>query len=339
MAVTHQKIYVVIKMSTSIASYCLDPGAFTRLPIETRKFYDNICLARHKVVKSHPTDPGDPTFAQNLAKLPEDILSSMLSPQGLELMGAFLGIDLAGTAAINGILRVMANGIGPEVLEAAGEKAATEGALFINNTILTAVVGAALEEGTVAAAAFAIASSVADMASEVFAVAMIVQLLGTLIDTLWDPDGYKHELGAEAMNIIQSHFDEAFANQFLEVMISGHDRFGRPIILDQVPVEYRVDADIQKSATEADNSLYQKKMYDYVYEYLSALKINSDGHAMFPRQKKGELVGPDVLQAYSNSMALALSDRNVVVASWSKTYWFFIVAGMGLVLWLLLRKD
>ena len=92
------------------------------------------------------------------------------------------------------------------------------------------------------------------------------------------------------MDIINSEFDIAFANKYLEVMTVGMDRFGRPIHYGQLPIEYRMDADL----ISVNNAEYQKKLYEYTFYYLTNLEFNSDGVSMKPRIMDGKLLDSDI---------------------------------------------
>ena len=78
----------------------------------------------------------------------------------------------------------------------AAAQAEREGALIINNAIITAVLGEAIEEGTTAAVVFSTVESVSTAVSSIATVAIIIQFLGLLVD-MWDPSGYSQELNAE----------------------------------------------------------------------------------------------------------------------------------------------
>lgn len=315
-----------------IAAYCGNPKAYIKtVPVETRKYYDSICNTRDKLTRNWKKELS--RFGTNLAEAPEKMIENILSPQGLEMLGIFTGIDLTSKAALNGILRGIARGVSPNVMEIAAKQAAEEGALFINNAIIASVIGTAVEEGTVAAIAFSVTEAVSTAISSATSIAVIVQFLGMLLD-MWDPLGYEQELNADAMEVINSEFDIAFANKFLSLLTIGRDRFGRPIHFGQLPVEYRVDAEL------VDNDLdYQKKLYQYTFEYLDSLEYNSDGHAMRPRKKGGTLVTDGVFTDFAESLGFALSDQNTEVFRWTRTHLVLTALVVAVLLYLLFVKK
>lgn len=306
---------------------------YADLPADTRRYYDRICATRHNI---------DLTWKEQLQRLgigllqaPEKILSNILSPEGLEMLGIFLGIDLAGKAALNGILRGIARGVGSEVMKIAEEQAVKQGALFINNVILATVLGSAVEEGTVAAAAFAVTEAVSSAVGVITAIVAIIQFLGMLID-MWDPLGYGQEVNADTMEIINNEFDTMFASKYLETLTVGKDRFGRPIHLSQLPVEYRMD--IELMADKSPGSDYERKLYTYTFQYLNALKYNSDGEAMRPRPKEGQVLDPNIFKRYANSLAFQLEGRNVEVARWTRGNVLLVALGIGILLFILFKR-
>ena len=97
-----------------IDAYCKKPKEHTSLPKYTRDYYDGICQTRHKLSLKwrQQLERG----GSSLAQAPEKIISNILSPQGLEVLGIFMGVDLASKAALNGILRGIARGVSPQVM-------------------------------------------------------------------------------------------------------------------------------------------------------------------------------------------------------------------------------
>lgn len=310
-----------------IDTYCKNPRTYKNLPRDTRKYYDRICS-----MKQHVSIGWKKEFERlgiNLLQAPEKIISGMISPQGLEMLGVFMGIDLTGKLALNAILRGIARGIGQEVMEIAAQHATEQGALFINNAIISSIVASAVEEGTMAATAFAVTEAVSSAVSEVVSVVTIIQFLGMIID-MWDPLGYSNELNADTMDIIAREFDIAFANKFLELLTIGRDRFGRPIHFGQVPVEYRADSELMKTQS-------QFKLYKYTFEYLDKLEYNSDGHAMYPRLKTGTLLDNNVFLSFTDNIILTLSNKNTVVARWIRLHTFIVIIFIACVVWIVFQ--
>lgn len=315
-----------------IEKYCQDPRLYTYLPLKTRQYYDNICRLREKV----GSDWRDKfsKFGIKLANAPAEMLEGIFTPQGLEIIGIFLGIDLLSKAALNGILRGVANSIGPEVMEEAAAKALEEGAFFVNSTIISAAVSSAVEEGSRAATIAGLVDSISTAFSEIASVVMIVQILGTLID-LWDPRGYSHEFNADTLDKINTLFDRTFATQFLQLLTSGTDRFGMPEHYSQLPIEYRLDNELIHSIPIEN---YQLKLYKYSFEYLNSLEYNSDGHAMKPRNMGGNLFGPNVFKEYAKTASTYIFNQNTAVLSVVRNNLLLFMLLFGVIIWLMLRQ-
>lgn len=304
--------------NVSIDKYCADPQEYTNsLPQATKDYYNSICVAKSNISNSWKEQTEK--LGLTIVEFPFTMLQSILSPEGLKLLSIFVGVDLTGKAALNGIYRTIASGIGPEVMEAATEMAAETGASFVNNAILTSVLANAIEEGTFAARAFMITSMIAEMASATMTILTIVQILGAIIDA-WDPEGYGNELDADTLDIIVDGFNDQFMTTFLSDVTSGKDEFGRPTKYNVWPVEFYADYIIG----DAKKDVYDKKMFLYMTEYLQNLKVNSDGDAIaWPTNT--ELIKPSVFDQYANQYSMIIADKNTIVANWVRKYWLILL--------------
>lgn len=316
-----------------ISTYCRNPNAYVKqVAPETRQYYDTICQTRNKMSRDWKKELE--RFGSGAIQAPGRIMANILSPEGLEMLGIFTGVDLTSKAALNGILRGIARGVSPRVMELAAEQATRQGALFVNNAIISSVLAGAVEEGTAAALAFTVTETISSAISSAATAVVIVQFLGMLVD-LWDPSGYGQELDANAMDVINSEFDVAFANKFLSTLTIGRDRFGRPMHFGQYPVEYRMDAEL----AAIDTVDYQNKLYQYTFEYLDSLEYNSDGHAMKPRPSGGTLVTNNFFTDFASSMGFVLGNQNTEVIRWTRINVLLVALGMAVVLWLIFVRK
>lgn len=305
-----------MNITIDINDYCKNPINYTYLPPQTRKYYDHICQLRNTINKDWEEQLKKLGIA--ITSFPGEFIMSIFTPSGLEMMSIFMGIDLSSKLALNGILRGIARGVSADVMDLATELAAEEGALFVNNAILTTVLADSVEEGTLAATAFMITTTIAESISTIISIITIVQILGSIIDS-WDPEGFGNELNAETLDIINREFDNEFISHFLSVVTVGNDRFGRPEHLTSWPVTYHIDSLLAQSGKKN-----QTKLFDYVFEYLSALKFNSNGEPLFPRQKGGELINPN-LEKHADQISLLISNQNTVVAKWVRNNFLIII--------------
>jgi hypothetical protein len=183
--------------------YCKHPVRFQNLPEETRTHYDHICDLKKSIGWNWKTQTSK--IGLGIVNIPFNFIMSTLTPEGLEILSIFMGVNLTTKASLNFILKSIAKGVGPEVMEAAGVLAAERGALYINNSILTTVLTSAIEEGSVAAIEFSIIEAVNTALSELEVVVMIVQTLGALIDA-WDPRGYNNVMKRLTVNLLLDFF-------------------------------------------------------------------------------------------------------------------------------------
>lgn len=302
---------------TDLEKFCCDPSSVVT-DEATANYYRRVCEAREE---AHDTwqDQLD-QFGENLSHLPENLIMAILSPEGLEMIGLTLGIELTGTVALNAMLRAIAAGVGKEVMESAAAMAAKEGAVWINNVILTTVVANAVKEGTVAALAFRLTRTLASAASVVATALAIVGLLGMILD-VWDPEGYGQEINAEAMSQLSRQFDLAFQSAFMQQVPVGQDVFGRPVYPTEWPIEYNVppppddEAPRRGLRTERARLRDQSAMlWPYIVAYLDALEYNSDG---FPiaRPPGGDLLFPD-WGALADKIFLRWTSGNTVATNY-----------------------
>ena len=134
----------------NIDKYCEDPSKYGSLPKKTITYYNSICTARKQLSKGGDNHTGKKVGVA-IAKLPLDMIKGIFTPEGLEMLAIFEGAKIGLKALLGGTLRVIARGVGKEILEAASEAAAKEGALVVSNAILTRIIGEAAEESLLAA--------------------------------------------------------------------------------------------------------------------------------------------------------------------------------------------
>lgn len=320
-----------------INRYCKYPIRYQLLPQDTRTYYDHICSLKSSFDSNWKNQASK--LGLSLLNFPVNFISSIFTPEGLEMLSIFMGVNLTSKSSLNFLLRGIAKGVGPEVMETAGAMALERGALYVNNSILTTVLTSAVEEGSVAALGLAITEAVTAAISELEVVLIIVQTLGALIDA-WDPEGYSNEFDADAMDAINETFNSEFITRFLETATISKDKYGRPIHLIGWPIEYHLDAMLA-----ADDSQPRKdqnvKMFEYIVEYLDSLKYNSDEQLILhinPNDKT-ELIDDSVFPKLSNQLVMTISGQNTVVVNWVKTHWFIILLGVGILVFLLLRRG
>jgi len=292
---------------TDIDRFCCDPTS-VQVDEATSNYYRRLCDARQESHDYWQTQLDK--FGESIVNFPESFIMGILSPEGLEMLGLSLGIELSGTVAINAILRAIAAGVGKGVLQEAGILATTQGAMWANNAILTTVLAGAVKQGSAAAIAFRLTKLLSSAVSKIANVLAIVQLLGMILDS-WDPAGYGQELNAAAMDALCTQFDRAFQAAFMNQVPIGQDELGKPIFPTEWPIEYTVPPPKEDEASLRDTA---EKLWPYIVEYLNSLQFNSDG---YPIEKPlgGNLIAPE-WGAVADKLFLQWTSGNTVAAEY-----------------------
>lgn len=320
-----------------IDKYCQNPSRYS-LPKETKEYYDQICLSRKNVTKhnnelrkwlvknSKTIGEKGLSFVKFTSTLVSNLIQGMLSPQGLEYMGIFYGINLGAKVAGSLILRALVRGLATKVWEDAVAMATEKGAMFVSNTVMATALAKGAEESATALALKNIAEGVSQAFDEITFILTIVMLLGIVLDAI-DRQGFGKQLDASMLDYIGDQLDQLFTQKFLSVNVIGKDAFGRDLHYAHWPVEYSgisLEAYINQVLSKEDQDEYQLKYYKYMVEYTESLKINSDGYSICWPQG-GQLITEDEFFTYVDSFSMILADRNTVVAEWLHKYWLIVV--------------
>lgn len=301
-------------MSVDIDAYCSNPSKYTGLPQNTRDYYDDICQLRSSLSSMGSTIKNMDWRGIGLA-IPEgmiNMLQGIFSPEGLKMISIFVGVDMTGKFGMNGILRVIASGLGPEVMKEAGEIADKEGAFFANNAIMSTVLSKAVQEGSIEASALTIAKVAMDMAETASGVLIIVQLLTAVLDT-WDPKGFNNALNGGKMIENNMSMNNAFITQTLSNITVGKDEFGNPVNTVTWPVEFYADKMI--SGEKADE--YELKLFRYQVEYKKSLTVNSNGDPIaWSKDPNVPLINPGHFDQLASRFSNILANKNSVIANW-----------------------
>lgn len=315
----------------SIDKYCKNPIEYKNLPQKTIKYYNNICDTRkqidsdwNKLIKK---------AGATAEEIPVAMLNSIFSPQGLEMIGIFEGVKITSKVAINGLLRGIARGVGPEVMEAASALAAEEGAMYVNNAILQTVVGIAVQEAVEAEMAYRALTLAIDLGTELLAGLAAVQMLSMIID-IWDPAGYSKELNADSLSTMVTSYNYAFASQYLNDDSSGYvDEFGNSEPANIWPVEFYADMDREFQQINKDK--YNYKFWTYSVEYTKNLKINSNGELII-WPKAGNVLDNNWFTKFSKNYSIVLADKNTVVANFIDRYLIILMVIIVIIIIILL---
>lgn len=317
-----------------INEYCKYPIRFQHLPETTRTHFDYICDLKKNFNIDWKTQFSK--LGLGIVNFPYNFVASIFTPEGLKMLSILTGINLTSKISLNLLLRGIAKGVGPEIMDEAIELAAERGALYVNNIILTTVLTSSVEEGSVAAIGLTITNAISTSLSEIETITIIIQTLGALIDA-WDPEGYSNELNAETMEVINESFNSEFITRFLSTVTIAKDKYGNPIHLSGWPVEYHLDAML---AAKDSKKNQQSKFFEYIVEYLDSLEFNSDGHRIhhYNPNDTNKLITNTQFSKLATQLEMVINNKNTIVANWTKTHWFIVLAGVSIIVFLFLKK-
>ncbi len=318
----------------TIEEYCANPSAYVnKLSDFTRKYYDGICKAKQELSNIPPPSKGE-QIGEAIAKLPTGMIESFLTPSGLEMLGIFMGIEIAPKLLAGGVLRAIGAGIGKSIADVTAELAAEEGGSYFlaNNALMIKVLSNAAEEGSAAAFAITAVEAITTSLDVIGVILLIVQLLTAVLDA-FDIGGWNEEMDAKSLQHIVDTMNSAFAEGVLSKLSTAASATGTKVIFRQWPLEYYADLTILPGAVGAPSQdlcvTKEKCSYDTIleeaaFEYLGSLRFNSNGYPIvWP--KGGRLLNESDFQKLADHVDYIISDQNVIVALWIKRWWIVIL--------------
>lgn len=322
---------------TSIQCYCKNPSAYKDLyPEDTLSYLNMLCRSRsnsssqlYDIAKLAGKDAEHDAKAVSevLAKAVSNMLLGMLTPKGLEMLSAMIGINFGAKLAYKVVIQSIKT-LSIELATMAERSAIVGAEAGINAAAANISVVTTELTSELAAAIIEVGNLTIDFLSTVAggvgAAFMIIQLLSMIFDT-WDPCHYKDQLDDKTIKSFSDAFNTAFREQGLKAYDSFTDSYGRTEYLNIWPVEYTASKFILDQHTNKD---YKNKLTIYMAQYLSALRVNSDGDAI-RMPEGGKLLSdmdPTLFRTVEDDISLFLSDGNTVVSNFLVKYWpFFVV--------------
>jgi hypothetical protein len=270
------------------------------------------------------------------AKLPLVFIEGVLSPEGIKILSIFMGVELGSELALNFLYRSIAKGVGEHVMLAAAKMALEQGTTklgieFINNAIMTKVLTTAVQDTGYLVYTFYALKGLATAASFLMSVWTIVMIIAFILD-VWDPLGLNEMIDADIVDKIIDQMNEKFSSTFLSSVAIGTDEFGRPIHGSLWPVEYYADNIIANEKKEE----YNIKMWEYIVEYLSELKYNSEGQLICYGEEQKTLINNPMIEQAAKKWSVVLSDQNTVVSNWIYRLWPILIVILFLIIIFLL---
>ena len=261
----------------------------------------------------------------------ENIIKGIFSEEGLTMLGAQVGVELAISQVVNFMLQIVANGISPAIMElAVKQSVGTLGELnanLVSNALLTSLCTKAVEEGAVYSYTLIAARMITDSVEGLNTALLILQIMGMIMD-LWDPQGYSQELTAVDLHKIGKEFNNSFKQIYLENIKIGSDEFGNPVFGATWPVEYYADYFIFNDKSEKDD----EDRFMFSLEYLTHLNINSNGEPINWVTDVNELLNPDSFKKGGNKLSMEIAGNNQVFASWLRKNFIIILVIIGIII-------
>ena len=326
----------------NVFQYCKDPQrTLLQLTPSERKAlkldkYNDICDVINKANKDYKAKLRN----EEVRTAPEyidNIIEGLVSPQGLALIMADIGVDYAGKAFVQALYKGLARGVSAQLYKAAVLEAAKHASIHMSRAIIVSSVNSAVQSAALAAVTNAAARAIS-IGSSIAGIAFaIIQFVGGILDMI-DYMGYSRQMDGETMNIMNDRFNEQFADTFLSSLRMRQDKFGVPIAYKGYPIEYRLNLDLLKSHSREDTDL---KVFLYSLDYFNNLKYNSIGQQILTSEEIKALPSQGVfnsnLKRAGEVFAYTAFNRNTVVLNWARTYWWVIVLVVAGLLWFLLR--
>jgi len=344
--------------------YCDNPALYqTQLSnqiggADTLAYYNSLCddiikseTAMTKIMdglkKIKKTATGLADDAKYIGEKLSAIMTAILSPQGLETIAIFKGIDLGPKLVYKGLVNMIESGITEkitqsvaiEAMQEAGEEASEYVASAVVTRITQEVIERAIEEST----RLMILELAASAAEEVMAAFDILQLVGMVLDMM-DPDGYSLEItsgGSESLlggdtnelEMINNKFNEGFTDNYLSSFKIGKDKNGRPIYGNIWPIEFFADNLLN---TEKDPR-FMANRHKYSREYLNCVKITNDGRPITHLcSTKSNIIDKSWLNNQKKISLSLASDNNSVVENWFLRWLPLIILSVVVLLILIL---
>lgn len=323
---------------TSFQSYCKNPSEYKDLyPEKTLSYMNMLCRSSSelhdigklagKIGKDAEHDAKE--ISETVLKAIGNMLVSMLTPEGLEMLSAMMGLNFGvkflykglvqGIKSVSINLATIAEDLAiKDLVTDAGINAAAANISVITTELTSEVATSIIEIGNVAI------DFLSTVSGGVGAVFMLIQLM-SMIFAQWDPCHYNEYLDDKTIKSFSDSFNNAFREQGLKAYDSFTDTYGRTEYLNVWPIEYTASKFILDQHT---NKEYKNKLTIYMAQYLSALRVNSDGDAI--RMPEGGKFLSDIdstlFRTVEDDVSLFLSDGNTVVSNFLVKYWpFFVV--------------
>ena len=267
-----------------------------------------------------------------------NVLTGILSPEGLEVLSIFFGVKILAKNIYKGLAYMITTNITgritEEVTEKIGQQVGEEVSEHIASTIVARITAEVVERAIQESTMMMVLNLVAAGAEEVMAVFDIIQIIGMVLDMI-DPDGYSQEItsgGSESLlgdksnqlQMINDTFNQGFTDSYLSSFKVGTDRSGRPIYGNIWPIEFYAT----NLLSLENDPKFKKNMTLYIATYFKCLKFTNDGKPIVNicDPGKSNIIDGSWFKNQKNTSLSLSSDKNSVVANWfAKWYPILII--------------
>jgi hypothetical protein len=335
----------------SISEYCSNPSQYVNsYPPETISYWNNICKDQKNGQKEILNDIDK--LAGIAAKESKaglyvlgdaliNMITGMLTPEGLKMLGIFFGVDFGVKTLYKLLLKTVKNyisrGITEEITdlsakvsaEAAIDAASSNAAVMASE--LAGEMGSVLagEQGVVW-----VLETLGDVFAGIMNVFMLLQLV-TMIFEAWDPCKYNVQLSKVSIDEFTSSFNKMYRENGVVAYNSFTDVYGRTEYLNVWPIDYTATQFLLDIHT---NKEYKLAYTRYTAQYLSSLRVNSIGDPIY--LPNGGVTISQMNSSHWRDMEMQLSnvfaDGNTVVANTLIKFWpLFVILAIVILIFII----
>lgn len=352
-------------MTIPINQYCKNTHEYNKdITKHTAAVYAQLCAEREKLKQEGvlSSDSSNPLFipfsmfgkgvaitSKLLGKAIEKMLMTLLTPQGMGMLGTILGVTFTAKAMVKFTSKILTNfkssmngEIGDMIIDSVSRMIDDGFSEILSNIVV--VIGAFVGEA-IMGLAYLGAESILFMieaASTYGNVLMLVQLiamvLGMMMDE-WDPCSLKDQkLDASSLQMFVTGFNDGFQQYAMASYASVNTTGTTPVIMNTWPVEYTADRfllygmydDLTNPKT---GQTYKDLQNTFIMQYIRSLKFNSLGQEIdWPKKGDGNALTHESFDYFVGELSLWEANYNTVVANWIYKHWPIIVMILILIL-------
>jgi hypothetical protein len=337
-------------MSSIISEYCSNPSQYANYPPETLSYWNNICKDQKNGQQDILNDigklagiaaKGSKAFLNVLVKALSNLIMSMLTPEGLKMLGEFLGIDFGLRAAYKLILKTVTNriakGITDEIIDLSAKvsadaaiDAASANAAVMSSE-LAGEMGLALAGEQTAVLFLETLGGAFGIINQIF---ILLQLLSMLFQA-WDPCKYNEQLSKKKIDEFTTSFNKMYRENGVVAYNSFTDVYGRTEYLTVWPIDYTASQFLLDIHT---NEEYKLAYTRYTAQYLSSLRVNSIGDPIY--LPNGGVTISQMNSSDWRDMEMQLSnffaDGNTVVSNVIVKFWpLFVILAIVILIFII----